>query len=68
MPISRIFGVPDPAGSFWGLVQLFCTLCTFYYILLFYLSHAYRLFLRYALLQSSLVIHFIPASIYALAL
>ena len=51
MPISRIFGVPDPAGSFLGLVQLFCTLCTFYHILLLSLSHAYRLFLRYALLH-----------------
>lgn len=51
MPISRIFGVPDPAGSFWGLVQPFCAFCTFYHILLFSLSHAYRLFLRYALLH-----------------
>ena len=51
MPISRIFGVSDPAGSFLGLVQLFCTLCTFYHILLLSLSHAYRLFLRYALLH-----------------
>ena len=51
MPISRIFGVPDPAGSFLGLVQRFCAFFTFYHILLFYLSHAYRLFLRYALLH-----------------
>ena len=34
-----------------GLVQPFCTFCNFYHILWFYLSHAYRCFLRYALLQ-----------------
>ena len=51
MPISRILGVLAPAGSFLGLVQPFCGFCTFYHILLFYLSHAYRLFLRYALLH-----------------
>lgn len=51
MPISRILGVPDPAGSFLGLVQPFCTFCTFYHILLISLSRAYRLFLRYALLH-----------------
>ena len=51
MPISRIFGVSAPAGSFLGLVQPFCVFCTFYHILLFSLSHAYRLFLRYALLH-----------------
>ena len=51
MPISQILGVPDPAGSFLGLVQPFCTFCTFYHILLISLSRAYRLFLRYALLH-----------------
>ena len=51
MPISRILGVPASAGSFLGLVQPFCAFCTFYQILLFSLSHAYRLFLRYALLH-----------------
>lgn len=51
MPISRILGVPDPASSFLGLIQPFCACCTFYHILLFSLSHAYRLFLRYALLH-----------------
>ena len=51
MPISRIFGVSALAGSFLALVQPFCTFCTFYHILLFSLSHAYRLFLRYALLH-----------------
>lgn len=50
-PISRIFGVPDPSGSFLGLAQPFCTFCTFYHILLISLSHAYRLFLHYALLH-----------------
>ena len=51
MPISRILGVPDPAGSFFSLVQPFCACCTFYHISLFSLSHAYRSFLRYALLH-----------------
>jgi hypothetical protein len=51
MPISRIFGVPASAGSFSGLVQPFCTFCKFYHILWFYLSHAYRCFLCYALLH-----------------
>ena len=51
MPISRIFGVPDPSGSFLGLAQPFCAFCTFYHILLISLSHAYRLFLHYALLH-----------------
>ena len=51
MPISRILGAPDPAGSFLGLVQPFCAFCTFYHILLISLSRAYRLFLRYALLH-----------------
>lgn len=51
MPISRIFGVPASAGSFSGLVQPFCTFCNFYHILWFYLSHAYRCFLCYALLH-----------------
>ena len=51
MPISRILGVPDPAGSFLGLVQPFCACCTFYHILLISLTRAYRLFLRYALLH-----------------
>lgn len=41
MPISRIFGISAPAGSFLGLVQPFCAFCTFYHILWFYLSHAY---------------------------
>lgn len=41
-PISRIFGVPASAGSFFGLVQPFYAFCTFYHILLFYLSHTYR--------------------------
>ena len=50
-PISRIFDVPVSAGSFVGLVQPFCTFCTFYHILLIFLSHAYRLSLRYALLH-----------------
>ena len=50
-PISRIFGVPDPSGSFLGLAQPFCAFCTFYHILLISLSHAYRLFLHYALLH-----------------
>ena len=50
-PISRIFGVPDPSGSFLGLVQPFCAFCTFYHILLISLFHAYRLFLHYALLH-----------------
>lgn len=39
------------AGSFSGLVQPFCTFCKFYHILWFYLSHAYRCFLCYALLH-----------------
>ena len=51
MPISRIFGVPASAGSLLGLVQPFCAFCTFYHVLLFSLSHAYRLFLCYALLH-----------------
>ena len=68
MPISRIFGVSAPAGSFLGLIQPLCTFCTFYHILLFSLSHAYRLFLRYALLHrfvsnSFCSSNFIPASI-----
>lgn len=50
-PISRIFGVSAPAGSFLGLVQPICAFCTFYHILWFYLSHAYRCFLCYALLH-----------------
>ena len=44
------FCVPDPAGSFLGLVQAFCAFCTFYHILLFSLSYTYRCFLRYVLL------------------
>ena len=51
MPISRIFGIFASVGSFLGLVQPICAFCTFYHILLFYLSHAYRCFLCYALLQ-----------------
>ena len=50
-PISRIFGVPDPSGSFLDLVQPFCVFCTFYHILLISLFQAYRLFLHYALLH-----------------
>ena len=50
-PISRIFVVSASAGSFSGLVQPFYVVCTFYHILLFYLSHAYRYFLCYALLH-----------------
>lgn len=68
MPISRIFGVPDLAGSFLGLLQPFCAFCTFYHILLISLSRAYRLFLRYACFIGSFAIHFIPVSIYVLAL
>ena len=45
------FCVSAPAGSFLGLVQPFCAFCTFYHILLFSLSHAYRCFLCYALLH-----------------
>ena len=48
-PISRIFVVSASAGSFSVLVQPFYVVCTFYHILLFYLSHAYRYFLYYAL-------------------
>lgn len=51
MPISRIFGIFASVGSFLGLVQPICAFCTFYHILLFYLSHAYRCFLCYALLH-----------------
>ena len=51
MPISRIFGISASAGSLLGLVQLFCTVCTFYHVLLFYLSYVYRCFLCYALLH-----------------
>ena len=65
MPVSRIFVVSASAGSFLGLVQPFCAFCTFYHILLFYLSHAYRLFLRYALLHRFVCNSFIPVSIYA---
>ena len=63
MPISRIFGVPASAGSFSGLVQPFCTFCNFYHILWFYLSHAYRCFLCYALLHRFVCNSFIPVSI-----
>lgn len=51
MPVSRIFGIFASVGSFLGLVQPICAFCTFYHILLFYLSHAYRCFLCYALLH-----------------
>ena len=47
MPISRIFGIFASVGSFLCLVQLFCTVCTFYHGLLFSLSHTYLLFLCY---------------------
>ena len=49
-PISRIFVVSASAGSFLSLVQPFYVVCSFYHILLFYLSHAYTYFLCYALL------------------
>lgn len=64
-PVSRIFGVPAPAGSLLGLVQPFCAFYTFYHVLLFSLSHAYRLFLCYALLHRFVCNSFIPVSIYA---
>ena len=64
-PISRIFVVSASAGSFLGLVQPFYVVCSFYHILLFYLSHAYRLFLCYALLHRFVCNSFIPVSIYA---
>lgn len=51
MHISRIFGIFASVGSFLGLVQPICAFCTFYHILLFYLSHAYLLFLCYVLLH-----------------
>lgn len=51
MPISRIFGIFASVGSFLCLVQPFCTFCNFYHILWFYVSHAYRCFLCYALLH-----------------
>lgn len=64
-PISRIFVVSASAGSFFGLVQPFYVVCTFYHILLFYLSHAYRYFLCYALPNRFVCNSFIPVSIYA---
>lgn len=55
-PISRIFVVSASAGSFLGLVQPFYVVCSFYHILLFYLSHAYRYFLCYVLLYHFVIL------------
>ena len=68
IPISRIFGVPASDGSFFGLIQPLCTFCTFYHVLLFYLSRTFRCFPCYALLHwfvsnSFCSSNFIPASI-----
>ena len=51
IPISRIFGASVPAGSFLGSVRVFCAFCTFYHVLLFYLSRTFRCFPCYALLH-----------------
>lgn len=65
IPISRIFGVSAPAGSFLGLIQPLCTFCTFYHVLLFYLSRTFRCFPCYALLHFVLAILFRQASLCA---